>query len=61
MVYGVSEGEGEADIEVEEVVMPSVVVGREDNINVGDWVVLGAVVVEGVVGSTEVSGVDVVD
>jgi hypothetical protein len=49
----------EVDIGVEEVVMPSVVVVREDDVDVGDWVV-GAVVVEGVVGWTEVSGVDVI-
>jgi hypothetical protein len=59
VVNGELEVELEVDIGVEEVVMPSVVVVREDDVDVGDWVV-GAVVVEGVVGWTEVSGVDVI-
>lgn len=46
---------------VSEVVLPSVVAAREDDVKVGDWVVLTAVVVEEVVGRTEVSGVVVVD
>lgn len=56
---GVLEVEGSADIGVEEVVVLGREVVREDDVNVDDWVVVGAVVVERVVGWTEVSGVDV--
>lgn len=51
----------EADVKLEEEVMPGMVVAREEDVDVDDWMVPGAVVAEEVVGWIEVSGVDVVD
>lgn len=61
MADSVLEAEGAADIGVEEVVVLSRESVREDEVSADDWVVVGSVVVEGVVGWTEVSGVDVDD
>lgn len=60
IVNGALEVERSVDIGVEEAVVLSLTVVGEDDVNVDGWVVVEAIV-EGVVGWTELSGVDVVD